>query len=303
MKILILGDAVGRPGRKIAGLLTKSLKSKGLVDFAVVNGENAAGGSGLTPGILQAFFNCSVDVVTSGDHVFRNKEVMKAIDEPRLLRPINMSPAARGRGLGVFETADGIRVAVMNVLGRVFMSPSANPFYEIDRALESLDPMVKVRIVDVHAEATSEKIAMGWFLDGRVSVVFGTHTHVPTADERILPEGTAYITDVGMCGPYESVLGRDKESVLSFVVTDMPARFDVAKADVRAAGLLVDVDEETGLALTVKRFFWKEESPPPAGPALHAADPSSEKNSVAGTGTDAGGETGTNAGRDQNGED
>ncbi|MBN1809929.1 MAG: TIGR00282 family metallophosphoesterase [Planctomycetes bacterium] len=268
MRILMLGDVVGKAGRKAAAELVRGLKDAGAVDFAVVNGENAAGGSGLTGNICSALLSAGVDVITSGDHVFRNKDVLEVIDgERRLLRPLNMSPAAKGRGWGVYEAANGAKVGVINAIGRLYLNVGANPYVAVEEAVGEISPETPIVVVDMHAEATSEKVAMGWFLDGKVSAVAGTHTHVMTADAKILPNGTAYITDLGMTGPHEGVIGRDAEKVLSFFYTDMPARFELAKGDVRAEGVVIDVDEASGRAAGIEAFSWVpgEELPGKAG--------------------------------------
>jgi len=267
VRILLIGDVVGRPGRRALAAHLPALRRTHGADFVIVNGENAAGGSGLTPKALQELVSAGADAVTTGDHIYKNKDVFACIGEDRLLRPLNYVPAAAGRGLGVYpvggssdESKDAARappvhVAVVNLIGRVFMNPAECPFLAVDRALEELSGRAQVVVVDMHAEATSEKVAMGWHLDGRVAVVAGTHTHVPTADARVLPGGTAYITDLGMTGSYDSVLGRDKESVIYHFTTAMPARFEVAKGDVRVAGAVVDVDASTGLARSIDPFL------------------------------------------------
>ena len=261
MRILALGDVVGKPGRVAVSALVSALKESGAVDFVVVNGENAAGGSGITPSIVQSLLTAGVDVITSGDHIFRNREVLEIIDkESRLLRPFNMSPAAKGAGFGIFEAKNGTKVGVANVIGRVYINIGSNPFVAVEEAVRQMCAQTPVLIVDIHAEATSEKIAMGWFLDGKVSLVFGTHTHVQTSDARILPNGTAYITDLGMSGPHDGVIGREKERVLSFQYTDMPTRFELAEGDVKVCGVMADIDEKTGKASAIESFVWMPET-------------------------------------------
>ncbi len=255
--ILAVGDIVGRPGRSGAVEVIEKLRKERGVDFVIANGENAASGSGLTPKIVEKLLAGGVDVITTGDHVFRNKEIEKVIDgEPRLLRPANLLKAARGRGSGVFEGPGGVKVGVGNLQGSLFMrsTPLNDPFSAADEIVNGLRDETPLIVVDMHAEATSEKIAMGYFLDGRASLVYGTHTHVQTADECIRPGGTAYITDVGMTGPHDSVLGRRVDRVLSRFTTGMPARFDVATGDVRVSGVIVTARVDTGKAVSIERI-------------------------------------------------
>jgi len=254
-KTLVLGDIVGRPGREVLERQLPAFIQKEDIHFVVANGENASGGSGITPEVAKKLFACGLDVITTGDHVWKKKEITQLLEtEPRVLRPTNYSPLALGKGWTVVESHAGIPVGVINLLGRVFMQPIDCPFRAVDEVLKDLSKKAKVIIVDIHAEATSEKIAMGWYLDGRVSAVVGTHTHVQTADERILPNGTAYITDLGMTGPYKSVLGRDIDKVLKAIITQMPTRFDVAEKDVRMSGAIITIDSSTGKALEIKRL-------------------------------------------------
>ncbi len=255
--ILAVGDIVGRPGRAGAVEVIKRLREERGVEFVVANGENAAAGSGLTPKIVEKLLCGGVDVITTGDHVFRNKEIEKVIDdEPRLLRPANLLSAARGHGYGVFDGPGGVKIGVANLQGSLFMrsTPLNDPFAAADEVVTSLRDEAAVIVVDMHAEATSEKIAMGYFLDGRASLVFGTHTHVQTADECIRPGGTAYITDIGMTGPHDSVLGRRVDRVLSRFTTGMPAKFDVATGDVRLSGVIVKARADTGKAVSIERI-------------------------------------------------
>jgi 2',3'-cyclic-nucleotide 2'-phosphodiesterase len=253
MKILCIGDIVGKPGRKLVSRLVPDLRRERGIDFCVANGENAAGGSGLTPKVLRSLLGGGVDVVTSGDHVYKNKEVFACFGEPALLRPLNYVERAEGRGAGLYQAA-GARILVANLQGRVFMDPAECPFAAVDRLLEKRGAEADVILVDMHAEATSEKIAMGWHLDGRASAVVGTHTHVQTADARILPKGTAYLTDLGMTGPFDSVLGRDTASVLHRFTTQMPARFEVAENDLRLSGCIVEIDPADGRASAIERL-------------------------------------------------
>ncbi len=251
---MLIGDIVGKPGRQaLAELLPNYVQSEG-IDFCVANAENAAGGAGITVAVMQELLAMPIDVLTSGDHIWDKKEIVPVIDaEPRLLRPANLSPEANGRGSGLYKARNGVTVGVVNLQGRTFMKPSDCPFHAARRVVDELRKSTPVIVVDMHAEATSEKIAMGWFLDGQVSAVFGTHTHVQTADERILPNGTAHITDLGMTGPYTSVIGRRVDRVLQALYTQMPAPFDVAKEDVRIAGAVVTLDSATGRATGIER--------------------------------------------------
>ncbi|MCX7009496.1 MAG: TIGR00282 family metallophosphoesterase [Kiritimatiellaeota bacterium] len=254
MNIFIAGDVVGGPGRLAFAAVTGRLKQAGQVDFVIANGENAAGGRGITQPLAEALFAAGADVVTLGDHAWDQKELAKTIDrEPRLVRPANFAPGCPGRGWSTFETPCG-KITVLSLQGRTFMPPTDCPFRAADAILQRGAELGKVIIVDMHAEATSEKIAMGRYLDGRVSAVVGTHTHVQTADEAILPKGTAYLTDLGMTGPKDSVLGRDVAAVLKKFLTGMPQQFDIATGDVRCEGLLVTVDEQSGRATKVKRI-------------------------------------------------
>jgi hypothetical protein len=252
--VLFFGDVVGRPGRAALAYAIPVLREKYGADFIVANGENAASGSGLSPTTLNKLLSSGADVVTSGDHIFRNKEYPGVIHELRVLRPANYPKSADGKGWGLYTTKDGTRLVVINLMGRIFMEPLRCPFELADEILAGAANQARIILVDMHGEATSEKIAMGWYLDGKVSAVVGTHTHVQTADERILPGGTAYITDLGMTGPYDSVLGRDKTAVLKKFRTAMPARFEVAEGDVKACGAVIKIDGATGRAQSIERF-------------------------------------------------
>ncbi len=255
MNILFIGDIVGRPGRETIEKLLPALKKEYSLDFVVANAENAAGGSGITGKVAEELFNFSVDVLTSGDHIWKKREIFEIIDrEERILRPLNFPVGAPGRGYGVFETKKGIKIGVISVVGRVFMDPLECPFHTTMQAAEELSKEAKIILVDIHAEATSEKVALGWYLDGKVSAVLGTHTHVQTADEKILPQGTAYITDVGMTGPCDSVIGRRVEDVLEKFITGVPVRFEVAGENIQLQGVAVDIDEETGKAKSIIRI-------------------------------------------------
>jgi len=253
LKAVLIGDVVGKPGRRLVREYLPLMRKRG-VDFAVVNAENSAGGSGITRSTVAEIFESGAHVITTGDHVFRNKEAQEFIHEsPRILRPENMSRRALGHGSVVVE-AGGFRIAVVNLIGRVFMPPADCPFSAADEILATLPGGVCCVFVDFHAEATSEKIAMGLYLDGRVTAVVGTHTHVQTADETVLPGGTAYVTDLGMTGPHDSVIGRDAAAVLHGFTTGMPGRFEVAKGNPMMCGALVEFDAETGKALSIRRF-------------------------------------------------
>lgn len=257
IRILFLGDVVGEPGRKAVISRLPSLKEEEEIDFIIVNGENAAGGRGITPKIAIDLLRAGAAVITSGDHIWDQREIVDYFPtEPRLLRPINYLEDAVGQGGVVLETAKG-KVGVINAQGRVFMNPPLeSPLQAVEAEVQRMaeEEGVKVIFLDFHAEATSEKIAMGRALDGRVSAVVGTHTHVQTADERIFPGGTAFLTDAGMCGPSESVLGREIASVVWRFRTGMPTRFPVAKGPVALHGAIVDVDEATGRATAFRRF-------------------------------------------------
>ena len=256
LTVLAVGDVVGRPGRVALARRLPELVAQYDVDCVVVNAENAAGGSGLTPDLACALLDLGVDVITMGDHVYKHSEIIPFMEESdRILRPANYPPEAPGRGSTVVESRSGVPVAVVSLQGRVFLRPTDCPFKAANRVLAEIGDSARVVLVDIHAEATSEKIAMGWYLDGRVSAVFGTHTHVQTADERVLPCGTGYITDLGMTGPYESVLGRRADRVLSALLTMVPARFDVASRDRRLAGAVFRIDVDSGRALSVERVF------------------------------------------------
>ena len=256
MKLLFVGDLIGSPGRKIVKKLLTGLIDRHAVDFCVANVENAAGGFGITPDIMAELDPLPIDCYTSGNHIWDKKEGMALLDtDERILRPANYPAGNPGRGVYVGETPGGVPVAVINLEGQVFMKALESPFRVADRLLESLPAAVKVIFVDFHGEATSEKLALGFYLDGRVSAVIGTHTHVPTADERILPKGTAFQCDVGMTGPYESIIGFQVDRVLHRFLMHTPSSFEVAKRDVRLAGTLIDIDEATGRARSIERLL------------------------------------------------
>lgn len=254
MNILFIGDIFGRPGRKVVGDHLADLVRARSVDLVVANAENAAAGFGITPRLAQELLGLGIDVLTGGNHIWDRKEILEYFpSEPRLLRPANY-PSAPGAGLYCGTTKAGEPFAVLNLQGRVYMPHTDCPFRTADRELERISPSCKIRIVDVHAEVTSEKVALGWYLDGRVTAVVGTHTHVPTADGRVLPQGTAYITDVGMSGPYDSVIGVAKEQVLQRFLTQISNRFDPAEKDARLSAVLIRADTASGQAQAIEQF-------------------------------------------------
>ena len=254
MKILFIGDIIGRPGRQAVEKLLPGLVEEHQIDFVIANGENAAAGFGLTPAVLDNLFALGINVVTSGNHLWDKKDILPRLKkEPRLLRPANYPPEVPGTRFGVFEDKQGRKVGVFNLLGRVFMPAVDCPFRVADQVIAELKKETDIIIVDMHAEATSEKIALGWYLDGRVSAMIGTHTHVMTADERVLPQGTAYITDAGMTGGFDSVIGMEKEPIIEKFLTQLPTKFEVAEGDVRFNGVVVEVDEQSGKARRIER--------------------------------------------------
>jgi hypothetical protein len=258
IRLLFIGDIVGEPGRQAIARLVPYLREREKIDLVIANSENAAGGLGVTRPIVDDLFKSGIDVLTSGNHAWDKKEGIPLYDEKeRLLRPANY-PTTKyyhtpGKGSIVVETKAGIRVAILNLMGRVFMDSYDCPFQVADRELEVLSRQAKVIFVDFHAETTSEKRAIGFFLDGRVSAIVGTHTHVQTADEQILKNGTAYLTDAGMTGPHDSVIGMDKEKVLQRFLTKRPAKYDVGSGDVRLQGAVIEIDEETGKSRSIQR--------------------------------------------------
>ena len=266
LNILCIGDIVGRPGRRIVAEKLKSMVTDMGVDCVIANAENAAGGSGLTPQIYDKLLRYGVNLITLGDHTYRKKEITTTLETgENIVRPANLSEQAAGRGSAVYTTGKGPTVGVVSLIGRIFMKPADCPYNAIDRILPQLEQKADIMVVDVHAEATSEKIAMGYYLDGRVSLCFGTHTPVVTADERILPEGTAYITDIGMTGAHNSVLGRKVENVLKSFRTQMPFPFEIATDDVKINGILVTVDSNTRRAERIERIKIDADSPETAG--------------------------------------
>lgn len=255
MRILFIGDVVGEPGRHaIKELLPKIKKSEG-VEFVIANAENVAGGSGVTPALAEELFGYGIDCITSGDHIWKRKEVFEKLDsDKRLLRPANYPSGDPGSGSTIIESKSGTSVGVINLVGRVFMQAVECPFKTAKREIEKIKNKAQIIIVDIHAEATSEKIAMGWYLDGTVSALIGTHTHVQTADEKILPQGTAFISDAGMTGALDGVIGRKKEQILNRFLTQMPTKFEMAEGDVQLHGVIIDIDDKTGKANSIKRI-------------------------------------------------
>jgi metallophosphoesterase (TIGR00282 family) len=253
VKILFVGDIFGSPGRRIVADHVEDIVRANQIDLAIANAENAAGGFGITPSIAEDLFALGLDVLTSGNHVWDKRELYDYLNrQPRLLRPANY-PDGPGHGLVTVKARNGVECAVINLQGRTYMPSTDCPFRKADLLLSQIDPAIKVRFVDFHAEVTSEKMAMGWYLDGRVSAIVGTHTHVPTADTRILPGGTAYQTDCGMTGPYRSVIGVDTETILQRFLSGMPVRMEAAKQGAELHSVIVDVDEETGKARAFRR--------------------------------------------------
>jgi 2',3'-cyclic-nucleotide 2'-phosphodiesterase len=255
MNILFIGDIFASAGRSIVADKLHSILATEYIDLAIANAENSAGGFGITPLIAEELFRLGLEVLTSGNHIWDKREIYDFLDrEPRILRPANYVDELPGRGYTVVRARNGVQVAVINVQGRSHMQPIECPFRKADQILDVIDPAVKVRFVDFHAELTSEKMAMGWHLNGRVSAVIGTHTHIPTADTRILSGGTAYQTDVGMTGPYNSVIGVDKEIILKRFLTSVGSRMEAARGGVELHAVIVDVDEATGKARSIKRY-------------------------------------------------
>jgi len=246
MKILFIGDIVGKPGREAVKKLLPVLQKEYGFDLVIANAENASGGRGLTKETAQELYDYGLDFLTMGNHVWDQKDILKFIDdENRLIRPANYPKGVPGKGYG-FARRNGIKVGIINLSGRIFLPPLENPFTMVMQIVNAIAAETPVIIVDFHAEATSEKVAMGWLLNGKVSAVIGTHTHIQTADARVLNNGTAYITDVGMTGPADSVLGVKKEIIINSFLTQMPARFEVASGDIRINAVILDIDEKTG---------------------------------------------------------
>ncbi len=259
MKILFVGDVVGRPGRQCVARHLPEIRDTHHIDMVVANGENAAGGTGATPETLRELERSGVDAFTMGNHVWRKDALLKTLGKMKnVVRPANYPEGAPGRGHAVIELSGGRKVGLLNLLGRVYMDPLECPFQHADFALKALHEETSLIVVDIHAEATSEKVAMGWHLDGRCTAVLGTHTHVQTADEWILPKGTAYMTDVGMCGPLESVIGVRTDRVLTRFLTAMPQKFDIAKGPAIFCAVAIEADDETGKATGITRMLLRE---------------------------------------------
>jgi len=259
MNILFVGDIVGKPGREMVRKGLRGLVEHHEVDLVIANAENSAAGFGVTKEIGDTLLEWGVDVMTSGNHIWDKKEAIEYIvTQPRLLRPANYPAGVPGRGTYVAQTGDGRAVGVINVMGRVFMLNIDDPFAIVLREIEAIRHKTRVIIVDFHAEATSEKVAMGWYLDGKVTAVFGTHTHVQTADERILPKGTAYLTDAGMTGPHDSIIGMELEPSLSRFLTAMPSKFEPATGNPRLNGVIVQADDRSGRATGITRISYSE---------------------------------------------
>jgi len=255
MRLFFIGDIVGKPGRQICTQTLRGLRQEHAIDLIVANAENASGGSGLTPPIYRELLVAGIDGITLGDHVYKRREIIPILEtEQRIARPANYPAEAPGPEVIILTAANQVRVAVFTLLGRVFMPPVDCPFHAADRVLAALPADIRVVLLDFHAEATSDKQIMGRYLDGRVTAVLGTHTHVPTADEQVLPGGTAFQCDVGMTGPHESILGRRIDRVMETTLTHRPTHFEVAEKDVRLNGSLVDLDPQTGRALGIRRI-------------------------------------------------
>ncbi|GAB7028495.1 TIGR00282 family metallophosphoesterase [Geotalea toluenoxydans] len=255
VKLLFLGDVVGKPGRQALSYELHRLVDRYLVDLVIANGENAAGGFGITEETAKDLFGCGIHMLTSGNHIWDKKDALSFIKkEEKLVRPANYPEGTPGQGSAIIRTAGGVKVAVLNLEGRVFMNNLDCPFRVADREIERLNVETPIIFVDFHAEATSEKAALGFYLDGRVSAVVGTHTHVQTSDERILPGGTAYMTDAGMCGAFDSVIGVRKEEAIERFLTQLPTKFEVAKKNIRLNAVVIEVNETSGKAISIERI-------------------------------------------------
>lgn len=255
MRILFIGDIVGKPGVEFVQAVVPMLRRSESIDLVIANGENADSGSGITPAIYRRLKDAEVDCITLGDHCFRKRDIIEILESKSdILRPANFPPEAPGKGYTIVKTERGVKVAVINLIGRVFMKPADCPFHAADAILAEIPEDVPIRFVDFHAEATSDKQLMGHHLDGRVSAVIGTHTHVPTADDHVMAGGTAFQCDVGMTGPHDSILGRLRENVFETTYSFKPRTFHVAKRDVRLSGVVIDVDRKTGKAQSIRRL-------------------------------------------------
>ena len=254
IRILFLGDVFGKPGRDVLSENLAAYREEHAIDFCIANGENAAGGNGITPKIAEVLFKSGIDVITTGDHVWDRKEVEEYLSScENILRPLNFPDDSPGKGMVVWESSGYQKICVINLIGRVFMRPSDSPFTAVERALREIGDSCPVTVVDFHAEATSEKVAMGRFLDGKVSAVLGTHTHIQTADETVLPGGTAYITDVGMTGPFDSVIGLNVKEVVANYRYHIKRKFSPARDDVRMGGVILEVDPKSGRTGSIRR--------------------------------------------------
>lgn len=274
MRILLIGDIVGKPGVKIAAQAVPALRQRESLDLVIANAENSADGSGISPSIYKKLMTAGVDCITLGDHIYRRNEIRPVLEsELNIVKPANFPASAPGKTFAIVTAAEGSRVAVMSLLGRVFMRPVDCPFATVDRILEELPADVLIRVIDFHAEATSDKQLMGRHLDGRVTAVLGTHTHVTTADEQVLPGGTAFQCDVGMTGPHESILGRRIDRVLETTLTFQPTHFDVATGDVRLCGTIVDCNPETGKATAIRRLVVTQAEAEAMAPSSSKAPP------------------------------
>ena len=259
MRILFIGDIVGKPGRQIVCQAVQGLVAEKKLDLVIANAENAAGGSGLTPAIYRELIRAGVDAITLGDHIYRRREIYSVLEsEPNIVKPANLPPESVGREWAVVQGRNGVRVGVGCLLGRLFMKPVDSPWQAVDRILAAMPSDVRVRLIDFHAEATSDMQLMGRYVDGRATAVLGTHTHVPTADECVLPGGTAFQCDVGMTGPFESIIGRRIDRVMETTLTGRPTEFDVATGDVRLCGSIVTADPATGRASAIERLCVRE---------------------------------------------
>ncbi|MCG8500122.1 MAG: TIGR00282 family metallophosphoesterase [Firmicutes bacterium] len=257
MKVLVIGDIVGRPGREIVRDLLRTIKQRLAVDLCIANGENAAVGNGITCKIAHELYDYGVDIITMGNHVWNKKEIIKLFEQDEMIiRPANYPPGTVGDGYKILRVKNK-KAAVVNLAGRVYLDALDCPFQTIEKQLKIISKVTNIIIVDFHAEATSEKTAMGWYLDGKVSAVYGTHTHVQTADERILPKGTGYITDIGMTGPYNSVLGVQKEIIINRFITHLPQRFEVADGPAQLNGIVLEIDESNGKTTSINRIIVK----------------------------------------------
>jgi 2',3'-cyclic-nucleotide 2'-phosphodiesterase len=255
VKLLFIGDVIGKPGRDALSRELHRIVDRHRVDLVIANGENAAGGFGLTAETAQELFKCGVQMITSGNHIWDKKDALDYIKrEERIVRPANYPEGTPGKGTTIVKTPGGVKIGILNLEGRVFMNNLDCPFRCADREIAKLKEETPIIFVDFHAEATSEKVSLGWYLDGRVCAVIGTHTHVQTADERVLTAGTAYMTDAGMTGAFDSVIGVKKEEAIQKFITQRPAKFEVAKKDIRINGVVIEVDEKTGLSLGIERI-------------------------------------------------